>query len=62
MLLVILLEGWASSVVALSLKVPSCSSSWREFIHEFETLAEEGVRSLTLKELLPKYVSGKSNS
>jgi len=61
MLLVIRLEGWASSVVALSLRVPSCSSGWTKFVHEFETPVEKRVRLLTLKELLPKYVSGKSN-
>jgi len=62
MLLVILLGDWASSMVVLPLRVPSCSPCWREFIHEFETLVKKGVKSLTLKELLPKYVSGKSNS
>ena len=62
MLLVILLEGWARLVGVLSLRVSLCSSGWREFVHEFETPAEKGVRSLSFKELFPKYVLGKSNS
>ena len=62
MLLVILLEGWASSVGSLSLTASSCSLGWREFVHEFETPIEKGVKSLTLKELLPNDVSDKSNS
>jgi len=62
MLLVILLGRWACSVGALSSRSSSCSPSGREFVHEFGTPPEKGVRSLILKELLPKYVSGKSNS
>ena len=62
MLLVFLLRGWAWSIGAL----PPGSSSWspggREFVHAFWRLAKKGVRSLILKELLPKYVSGKYNS
>jgi len=33
-----------------------------EFVHEFGRPGKKGVKSLTLKELLPKYVLGKSNS
>ena len=49
-------------VDSLSLRVSSCSLCWREFVHKFETTTKKGVGSLTLNELLPKYVLGKSNS
>jgi len=62
MLQVILLEGWTISEDALSLRSSSCSPGGRKLVPEFATPIEKGVRSLTLKELLPKYVLGKSNS
>ena len=61
-LLVILLEGWAWSVGTLSSRSTSCSPGGREFVHEFGRPTEKAVKSLILKELLPKYVSGKFNS
>jgi len=56
------LEGWTWSGNTLSLRSALFSPGGRAFVHEFATPAEKGVISLTLKELLPRYVLGKSNS